>query len=263
VYVIDFLEQRKTLSKDQFVARHPDPVLILQSPESAATGAGASAGAGAGASGAVGVGGGGVAPGPGTPATGVPRAADGNAAGHAHSTRDIPKLAGDRFSNSGFDEDSEESTLVGPGAGSLKQPLIPRPKPGGGGHDTLTTLASMKSTVLLKRAAESMLVLPVRKTGVNLYQDKITVGRASNNDVILPSPSVSKFHAYFRRGDDGRFVLTDGGSKNGTFINWQPLAARKSAALSDGMELIFGEVSTRYHEAGGFFDFLGRFLAAK
>ena len=266
MYVIDFLEQRRTLSKEQFVARHPDPVLVLQSPELQAASGASGPPPGGGLPGS-------QKPGPATVGSSVAAAAAvarvQNVAQSKAPTGGVSRFQAQRAAR--LDEDSEESTLVG-GPSSYQPPVAPRPKPSGGtgpvpvgsgGHDTLTTLASLKSNVLLRKAAEAMLVLPVRKTGVNLYQDKITVGRASNNDVILASASVSKFHAYFRRGEDARYLLTDGGSKNGTFINWQPVEARKATPVKDGMELIFGEVSTRYHEPGGFFEFLGRFLAAQ
>src|SRR5512142_1706837 len=41
------------------------------------------------------------------------------------------------------------------------------------------------------------LVLPVRKRN-DLFREMISVGRAANNDVVVPDVSVSKFHAYFR-----------------------------------------------------------------
>ncbi len=48
--------------------------------------------------------------------------------------------------------------------------------------------------------------------------NKLTIGRNKNNQMILPSPSVSNYHAkiYF---EDGRYMLEDLNSTNGTFIN--------------------------------------------
>ncbi len=47
---------------------------------------------------------------------------------------------------------------------------------------------------------------------------KLTIGRNRQNQMVLPSPSVSNFHAkiYF---EDGRYMLEDLNSTNGTFIN--------------------------------------------
>ncbi len=48
--------------------------------------------------------------------------------------------------------------------------------------------------------------------------NKLTIGRNRQNQMVLPSPSVSNFHAkiYF---EDGRYMLEDLNSTNGTFIN--------------------------------------------
>lgn len=48
--------------------------------------------------------------------------------------------------------------------------------------------------------------------------NKITIGRNESNQMVLPSQSVSNFHVkiYF---EDGRYMLEDLDSTNGTFIN--------------------------------------------
>lgn len=48
--------------------------------------------------------------------------------------------------------------------------------------------------------------------------NKISIGRNPTNQMVLPSQSVSGFHAqiYF---EDGRYMLEDLNSTNGTFIN--------------------------------------------
>lgn len=47
---------------------------------------------------------------------------------------------------------------------------------------------------------------------------KLTIGRNKNNQMVLPSRSVSNFHVkiYF---EDGRYMLEDMDSTNGTFVN--------------------------------------------
>lgn len=48
--------------------------------------------------------------------------------------------------------------------------------------------------------------------------NKISIGRNSANQMVLPSQSVSNYHAkiYF---EDGRYMLEDLNSTNGTFVN--------------------------------------------
>jgi DNA-binding NtrC family response regulator len=73
--------------------------------------------------------------------------------------------------------------------------------------------------------------------------DTITVGRAEGNDLVLRSPSVSRFHLEIRRADRG-FVAADLGSSNGTWLNDRPLVGQEPLAPGDelrvgGMRLFF------------------------
>ena len=45
------------------------------------------------------------------------------------------------------------------------------------------------------------------------------IGRYRGNDVALPDSAVSRYHAEIHFTDDGRFVISDMGSKNGLMIN--------------------------------------------
>src|SRR4051812_21962466 len=62
-------------------------------------------------------------------------------------------------------------------------------------------------------------VCPVKKVKDNAFQRGVTVGRTSNNDVVLDHLSVSRFHAWFQRDEkSGIWSICDAGSKNGTKI---------------------------------------------
>ncbi len=51
-----------------------------------------------------------------------------------------------------------------------------------------------------------------------LKSEKLTIGRAADNDIVLEGSSVSKHHAYIeKRG--GAFVLVDANSANGVLVN--------------------------------------------
>lgn len=83
-------------------------------------------------------------------------------------------------------------------------------------------------------------VAPVEKRpGSNAFGLMITLGRAANNDVVLPHGAVSKFHAYLRRLD-GSWLLSDAGSLNGTAVNGVPLPGGHSVALSPGDRIVLG-----------------------
>ena len=48
--------------------------------------------------------------------------------------------------------------------------------------------------------------------------DRITIGRSKTNDIVLPSPAVSKNHAIIVR-DQHKLTIVDQGSANGIFVN--------------------------------------------
>jgi ABC-type multidrug transport system ATPase subunit len=52
---------------------------------------------------------------------------------------------------------------------------------------------------------------------------RLLIGRAPECDVLLASPGVSRFHAELRQMNDGRIILRDLNSANGTFVNGAPL----------------------------------------
>ena len=55
-----------------------------------------------------------------------------------------------------------------------------------------------------------------------INKDRITIGRAKNNDIIMQDEAVSSQHCYIsRRGSS--FVLHDLNSTNGTTLNLQPV----------------------------------------
>ncbi|RKH06144.1 FHA domain-containing protein [Corallococcus sp. CA053C] len=96
-------------------------------------------------------------------------------------------------------------------------------------------------------------VFPLLKSQGNAFGRGITVGRTGNNDVVLDDGSVSRFHAWFSRdaGEAG-FLLTDAGSKNGSYVAGGRLLARKPVPLEDGMRVRFGQVEVTFYTAGGF-----------
>jgi hypothetical protein len=89
-------------------------------------------------------------------------------------------------------------------------------------------------------------VCPLRKgmTRESAFQERISVGRARNQDVLLRHYTVSKSHAWFERDEEGAFYVADSGSKNGTTVNGKPIDAYKLIALEAGDRIIFGSVNT-------------------
>ncbi|MEW5847488.1 MAG: FHA domain-containing protein [Myxococcota bacterium] len=83
-------------------------------------------------------------------------------------------------------------------------------------------------------------VLPLDKAGASNGSTRIFLGRASNNDLVVPHPTVSKLHAYFSKDHD-KWWLIDVGSSNGTKMNGMRAPTRARVSLNDGDTLVFGK----------------------
>ena len=82
-------------------------------------------------------------------------------------------------------------------------------------------------------------------------KSEINVGRVQGNDLMLPKGNVSKHHArlLFR---DGRFIVTDLKSTNGTYVNGKKIA--QATVVREGDKIFIGDFVIRLEgsqEAGG------------
>lgn len=106
---------------------------------------------------------------------------------------------------------------------------------------------------LLRRAAQrgpaEPRVEPLRKrSGSNAFMSMVTIGRATNNDVVLDARGISKFHAYVLREPRGGFTLVDAGSSFGTTVDGRALKPREEkVALRGGEVVTFGSVRATFH----------------
>ena len=98
--------------------------------------------------------------------------------------------------------------------------------------------------------------VPLKKTGRNPWKDRILIGRATNNDVVLRDGSVSKVHARAVQRE-GAWVITDASSTNGTWVDGTQLAAgAASGALQSRAVVKFGHVSCTVLGSGEVYDAL-------
>ncbi len=97
----------------------------------------------------------------------------------------------------------------------------------------------------------------IEKSADNAFKSRVTIGRTSNNDIVLDDNSVSRFHAWLElRNDD--WVLVDAGSRNGTVVNGRKLASKEAAPLTNGTAVRIGSLPLTYYTAQGFVDLLQR-----
>jgi hypothetical protein len=75
----------------------------------------------------------------------------------------------------------------------------------------------------------------------------VTIGRGQDNVVILDDQSVSKFHATMAFSSDGKIILADCGSTNGTFLNEKAVSGRVEVAQNDVIGV--GDVRLRLEKA--------------
>ncbi|MBI4510417.1 MAG: FHA domain-containing protein [Deltaproteobacteria bacterium] len=103
----------------------------------------------------------------------------------------------------------------------------------------------------------SYVVFPVKQTGRSMFAQLISVGRTKNNDVIISDVSISKFHAFFKKGENGKFFVQDAGSRNGTFVNGKkvPESGKGDPVLiQPGAKIRFGAVELTFQEAAELHD---------
>ena len=97
-----------------------------------------------------------------------------------------------------------------------------------------------------------MKAIPLVKTSRNVFSSKITVGRATNNDVIIRAQMISKAHATFVLDDGDQIKLMDMGSANGTMVNGKKLGKRDMTPIGSGDTITFWRFVFEYQEPDDF-----------
>src|SRR4029078_8498042 len=73
-------------------------------------------------------------------------------------------------------------------------------------------------------------------------KNEINVGRVQGNDLMLPKGNVSKHHARLLYRD-GRFIVTDLKSTNGTYVNGRKIA--QATIVREGDKIYIGDFVLR------------------
>jgi hypothetical protein len=145
-------------------------------------------------------------------------------------------------------------------------------------HDALgfaTVLESSFSAAQAARAADSLrgrsydattletqlvrtphFVAPLRKrpTKGKPFVERVSVGRAHNNDIVLRHSSVSKFHAWLECDEERAFYVGDAKSKNGTKVNGEAVTGSNLVRLDGGDEIRFGQITSTICPPDTFWD---------
>jgi hypothetical protein len=98
-------------------------------------------------------------------------------------------------------------------------------------------------------------LVPVKKNPENPFPDRLTIGRATNCDVVIRFAFVSKVHAHlFVQGD--KLTLRDNKAANGTFVNRKKLDPGGSRSVKLGDTLGFGALELELVDAGRLYQLL-------
>jgi pSer/pThr/pTyr-binding forkhead associated (FHA) protein len=113
--------------------------------------------------------------------------------------------------------------------------------------NTQSTVTKKKRPAVATRTGH---VLRIRRPSgaqevVGLDTESVTIGRAESNTIVLPDAAASRTHVRIDCGED-RYVLTDCGSKNGTFVNGRRVQAH---VLLEGDEILVGDTEMRFEAA--------------
>jgi hypothetical protein len=101
-------------------------------------------------------------------------------------------------------------------------------------------------------------VIAIVKQPNNPFQDRVSIGRATNCDIVLADVSISKLHAHFMEIGPSEAELVDRGSANGTTLNGILLKA-EPVHVTSGDAIVFGSVKVEFADAGRLWDLLATF----
>lgn len=102
----------------------------------------------------------------------------------------------------------------------------------------------MKNTIISGGGGSPVLLVAAGSFSNNFYLNKPTmnIGRAANNDIVIPEQTVSNHHARITI-ENGSFFLTDLGSTNGTFVNGTRVDRK---LLKPGDIIKFGAANSKF-----------------
>ncbi|HMI88119.1 MAG TPA: FHA domain-containing protein [Polyangiaceae bacterium] len=96
----------------------------------------------------------------------------------------------------------------------------------------------------LRLLAGPFVAVPIHKRAGSgkEFIERVSVGRAINNDIVIRDDSVSKVHAWFARGEEGNIYIADAGSRNKTLLNGVALPLQSPEETTGGDAIRFGAV---------------------
>ncbi len=129
-----------------------------------------------------------------------------------------------------------------------------------GGRESAADDDGSGKTILLSDLGSSMRGIPATLVPVSkdsglppiiLEERDLLIGKKKAlADRVIPDPAVSRIHARISCRD-GRYSVSDMGSKNGTAVNGKQAAGREELPLADGYHVLFAGCEYIFHEGSG------------
>ena len=95
-------------------------------------------------------------------------------------------------------------------------------------------------------------IWPIVKSPYGPASPRVSVGRSSDNDVVIPEYSISQMHCAFSMRPDGLLQVVDLESHNGTLVNDQRLKPGVYHVIEDQDEIVLGRYLFEYLCASSF-----------
>lgn len=146
---------------------------------------------------------------------------------------------------------SDERVAVQPAVQPLSYNTVLHPAP----SEALAHASSSADRALhqlshrLRRNPHFIAQLRKRAAVRSAFQKRISVGRATNQDIVLRDGSVSKSHAWFELDETGTFHVADAGSTNGTKVEGTAIEPRILSRVEPGTLITFGSIEAMLCDA--------------
>ncbi|MBN2495985.1 MAG: FHA domain-containing protein [Deltaproteobacteria bacterium] len=132
----------------------------------------------------------------------------------------------------------------------------PETTPHGSIRNTMSTEGDTTASERTVDFGANYLVFPVPRADPQRSEDDLVwLGRSEDNDVIIPGATISAVHAFLKREGPGDYTLQDMHSKNGSFVNDEPVPAQgmgQAVRLKDGDRVRLGSVRMTFLGAAAF-----------
>jgi pSer/pThr/pTyr-binding forkhead associated (FHA) protein len=126
--------------------------------------------------------------------------------------------------------------------------------PLGSASSTVTT--SSRGNAGRKATLSDPLLFPVAKRAGASPNPDVTLGRTETNDIVVSDVEVSRLHAVLRHRD--AWFVIDTNSKNGTWLNGNPVAPGTEQPLGEESKLSIGGLEMQFFMPQRLMAFLSR-----